>query len=151
MTTQSSSRVDEFRQELCRRFAGMLIDGVTHVRIRVSKPHGKPAEVWFYSKRENHWQKHASGVVDTEFAGAAEEELADLATRGSSECCAIRTHSAADWSETDFQFPREWLDAHGDGAHLESNLAGVLFRDAHASGQDSRRRTHPRHIETHRP
>jgi hypothetical protein len=150
-TSPSSARIDEVRQELCRQLAGLLSRGATHVRVRVAKPHGNPAEVWFYSRNENHWQKQQAGLTDPAVAELIEVELADIAAGGSSETCSIRTHSAADWCETDFQFPKTWLEGHSEGMYLESSLMGVLFRDRHASGQDSRRRTHPHRTEVNRP
>ena len=150
-TSSTSAKIDEVRQELCRQLAGLLAQGATHVRVRVSKPQGNPSEVWFYSRHENNWQKQQAGLSDPAIAELMEVELADIAAGGSSETCSIRTHSAADWCETDFQFPKAWLDGHGDGQHLASSLMGVLFRDRHASGQDSRRRTHPHRTEVNRP
>ena len=69
---------------------------------------------------------------------ALEAELEMLASRGKCDEFSIRKAVFADVTDFDLQFRAESLQAH-PSATLEASLHGILFRDAHASGNDARR------------
>ena len=140
-------RVDDVRATICRKFAEMLHEGAAHTRVRISKPHGNPEEVWFYAHREGRWVKEPGVVSVPELAAAAEGELEHLAQRGATDSYVIRSHTANDFCDADFQFQREWIEANTDVQKLDSLLQGVLFRDGHALGQTGRRSIHPHPVE----
>jgi len=65
-----------------------------------------------------------------------------LASKEHAEQWSARRQASSDYRDIDLQFRRQKLE-HRLGDQLESALAGILFRDAHAAGKDERRTIRP--------
>ena len=93
--------VDTIRTTLCREFAKMVIAGANQVRVRITHPHGTPAEAWFYSHHDHAWQRDATTVADAPQVRAMQAELQQVLTRGRGDLWQARQHGSADHTDYD--------------------------------------------------
>ena len=137
MTSHVTLGVNEVRATLCRQIATALQAGCCKVRVRVHLVKGLPDQAWFYTHHDNTWHKAAADLIEPSAVSVLAGELNTLTGRRQTEDCSVSLNHATDWTDTDIQFRREWLEQHV-GPHLESYIMGILFHDPRASGKDVR-------------
>jgi hypothetical protein len=134
--------VDAIRTTVCREFAKMVIAGANQVRVRITHPHGTPTEAWFYSHRDNAWQRDATTIADAHQVRALQQELEQVLSRGRGDLWQARQHGAADHTDYDLSLHTAQLAELND-QRLPGYLAGLLFLDANDA--DHNRRQAVRH------
>lgn len=130
--------VDQARKLLCMVAARIVDAGCFVVRTRIVQSSGEPTAAWFYSRRENVWQKEPEEIKEPGLVRALLQTCEMLASKGHGDEWSVKRHATSDFCDLDIQLHPDKLRDR-TGKKLESVLTGLLFRDGHDSKKDSRR------------